>query len=115
MAAATAKIAVQGLFNFTNARVRIFVEQDFGRHDHAVHAIPALRGLFFDKRSLERMRMGNVSQPFKCGNALVLRGTRGNGAGSNGPAIHDDRARSALSQAAAESRAMQSKVVAQYV
>ena len=115
MTAAAAKIPIQALLNFRDARVGIFVEQDFGRHDHAIHAIAALRGLFVDKRSLERMRMGDIPQPFECHDALVLRRARRNGAGSNGLAVHDDRARTALSQASAKPRAMQSKVVAQNI
>ena len=57
MGAAAANVAVQRSFDIGDAGMRVLIEQGFGAHDHAVHAVAALRGLLFDESSLDRVRM----------------------------------------------------------
>jgi hypothetical protein len=40
----------------------VFVKQRFGIHNHAIHAVAALRRLFVNERLLEPMRIGDAAQ-----------------------------------------------------
>src|SRR4029077_10002232 len=57
VSAATADVTVQRPLDIGDRRMGILVEQGLGAHDHAVHAIAALRCLLLDERRLHRMRM----------------------------------------------------------
>jgi hypothetical protein len=52
MAAAAAQVTGQSIFDFAVGGLGIFVEQNLGRHNHAVDAVSALPGLLFDERRL---------------------------------------------------------------
>src|ERR1700739_3474517 len=49
MRAASAKIVTQRLKSFALGRIRVAQQQRFGRHDHTVEAVAALRGLLPDE------------------------------------------------------------------
>ena len=85
----------------------ILVEQSLGAHHHAVHAVAALRGLLFHERRLDRVRMSDAPQSLESGDVLIFRRRDWKHAGTHGAAFHEHRARPALAQAAAKSRAMQ--------
>src|SRR5260370_27505752 len=91
----------------------IFIEERFRGHDHAVHAVTALRGLLFDEGRLQRVRMLERAQAFERGDAAVLRAADGNAAGAHSVSVHDDGARAALAESAPESGAVQFEVIAQ--
>src|SRR4029077_15591884 len=113
MSAAAADIAVQGPLDIRDSGVRILVQQSLGAHPHAVHTLATLRRLLFDERCLDRMRMRHVPQSLECGDALVFRRRSRKHAGTHRVAVHEHRARAALSQAAAKPGAMQRQIVAQ--
>ena len=52
MGTAPAEIAVQRLLDLHIGGFGSFIEQRLGRHDHAVDAVAALRGLLIDKSLL---------------------------------------------------------------
>src|SRR5260370_16178064 len=93
VAAAAAEISVEGLLDLIVAGMWIFIEEHFRGHDHAVHAVTALRGLLFDEGRLERVRMLERAQAFEGRYAAILRAADGNAAGAHGASVHDDGAR----------------------
>ena len=111
--AAAANITVQRLLDVRDGRMRIFVQQGFRAHDHAVHAVAALRGLLLNERGLQRVRMGDAAQAFESGDVSFLRGGNREDAGAHGVAFHQHGARAACAEAAAEARPVQLRVVAQ--
>src|SRR5260370_5490332 len=73
VAAAAAEISVEGLLDLVIGGMRIFIEEPFRGHDHAVHAVTALRGLLFDAGRPNRVRMLERAQAFERRDASVLR------------------------------------------
>ncbi len=101
--------------DFRLGRVGVAVQQRLRRHDHSVHAVAALRGLFGDEGLLHRVRGGAGAE------ALERHDLPPDGAGdrqhaaAGGEAVHDDGAGAAFAQAAAEFRPVEPEVVAQHV
>src|SRR5579883_585804 len=62
--AAAAEIVCERLFDIGLARLLVHGEKGGGLHNHAVDAIAALYGLFFDKRFLNGMRLIGRAEPF---------------------------------------------------
>src|SRR6266571_3842962 len=58
VASAAAQDAVQSPADIRLRWMGVFVKQHFGIHNHAVHAVPALRRLLVNERLLEPVRMG---------------------------------------------------------
>ena len=56
MRAAAAQMVVETGDDFSPGGVRIFLQQGRRRHEHAVDAVTALRGLMFDEGRDQRMR-----------------------------------------------------------
>src|SRR5881296_2147457 len=71
VASATAQDAVQRPPDLRLRGMRVFVEQHFGIHDHAVHAVAALRRLLVNERLLEPVRLGHATQTLERGNVPV--------------------------------------------
>ena len=69
--AAAAQVACQRLFDFGFAWIRLCIQQRLGRHDHAVGAIAALRGLFIEEGFLQRMQFVERAYAFKRGNGFA--------------------------------------------
>ena len=65
MCVAPAEHAGHGLLDLRVAGFWISIEERFGREDDAVHAEPALHGLFINKRLLNRMRFFDGSEPLE--------------------------------------------------
>ena len=101
--------------NFFFRGLGIFIEKRFGGKNHAAQAIAALRGLLFDERFLNRVRLVDRAQTFESDDLGALHRFHRRDAGAHRLALHEDRAGSALSEAAAEFRAAQAEVVAQHV
>ena len=100
--AAAAEIAGQRLAHVGLGRLRLAVEQFLGRHDHAVDAVAALRGLLVDEGLLQRMRLVDRAEPFDGGDLGVAeRADRGD-AGAHRLAVDQHRAGAALREPAAE-------------
>jgi hypothetical protein len=68
VASATAQDAIESPPNLGFRGMGIFVKQHLGIHEHAVHAVPALRCLFFNKRLLEPVRMSHAAQTLERSN-----------------------------------------------
>src|SRR5271170_7474482 len=77
MREAAAQHARERLLNFFFAGFGAFVQERLGGENHAVHAKPALRGLFIDERLLDGMRLLRCSQPFQSGDLQSLRALHG--------------------------------------
>ena len=84
-------------------------------HDHAGDAIPALRCLLVDKGLLKRTGFVSGPEPFDGNHAAASDQRNRDHAGIDGLAIEHDRARPALSKAAAELGPIQGEVVAQHI
>src|SRR5271165_7222934 len=65
MGAAAAQIILQRLRDLRFAWSWIDVEQRFRRHDHAIEAVAALRGLLGDEGLLHGIRMLARAKPFE--------------------------------------------------
>src|SRR5262245_2184756 len=112
---AAAEVPVQRLLDLGLRWSRVPVEQGLGRHDHAVAAEAALAGLLGDERALEGLELLDRPQALDCRDLALDRRRGRRDARPRGAAVDEDRARPALSQAAAELRAVQLEIVAQDV
>src|SRR5439155_17915853 len=112
---ASAQHAVHRLPDLRVTRIRIRIEEHLGRHDLAVHAKAALKCLRIDPRLLNRVRLLRRAESFQRRDVFVR--SRGNGSDTRAYrlALHDYRARSALTQTATESRSVKTKVITQGV
>src|ERR1041385_1455795 len=90
-------------------------KQRLALHDHSVGAVAALSGLFLDKGRLHRIWLFWSPQSFDGRDGTSLGLSNRNAAGAGHLAVDQDRARSALSQAAAEFRSMQSDRISKHV
>ena len=115
MSCAAAKIPPERLFDLVDRGMGCLTEEGLAFHDHSVSAIAALSSLFLDERSLNTIRLIRSSQAFDCRNRMTLGLFDRKAARPDCLAVHQDGARSALSQAAAELRAMQSHGVSKYI
>ncbi len=111
MGAAAAEIVLQRQANLSLGRMRVAGQEGFGGHDHAVEAVAALRGLGLDERALHLA----FPEPFERGDRAAGDGADGDHAGARGTAIDQHHAGAAFAKAAAEFRAVQREIVAQYV
>jgi len=96
MAAAAAKDAIHCSPDLRVIWLRNLIEQQFGSHDHAVHAISALRRLLLDECPLQFVRIGNCAEPFESCDVTILYRTYGNATRANGLALDNYRARPTL-------------------
>src|SRR5215813_821188 len=104
MRATAAEIILQLGFDLLLGWVRVAPQQRGGLHDHAVDAVPALYRLLLDEGLLYRMRMAVGAEALERDDvAGVDRGERYD-ARPHRLAIHENRAGSALTQAAAKAR-----------
>ena len=76
MTAAPAKDGIKRVLYVIVRWVRLFVQENLGGHQNAIHAEPALRGLLLDKGSLQWMRIGRAAEPFQSRDSFALYGTR---------------------------------------
>jgi hypothetical protein len=91
------------------------IEKNLGGHYHPVHAKAALRGLLVDECLLERMWMGYSAKTFQRGDASILYGTYCHAARTDGDAVDDDGAGSALRETAAKSGTLQTQFIPEHV
>src|SRR4029077_15404814 len=112
---AAAEDARHSLLDLFFRRLGIFVEKSLGGENDAIQAIAALRGLLLDERFLDGVRLVDGAQTFEGDDLDALYRFHPRDAKGNRLAFHQDRAGSALSQAAAELRATQTEIVAQHV
>ena len=115
MRAAAAQVAFQRVADFGVGRIRICIEQRFRRHQDAAGAIAALRGLFVDECTLQRMQRGIRAQRLHRGDLLANHGRHRHVTRLHSLAVDDHGACAALAQAAAVTRADQAEVIAQGV
>src|SRR5712691_5218411 len=115
MTAAAAKGTVERLLDIVIAGMAVLVEQNLRGHDDAVHAIAALRRLFFDERRLQGMKASCASRTLQRRDLSVRGRAHGHRARSDGLPIHLHRAGTALPETATEPRPLQFKVVTQDV
>ena len=74
MRAAAAEIARQRFFDLAVGGLGSFIEQRFGRHDHAVDAVATLGGLLIDEGLLDPVHLLGGAQTFERGDRLILSG-----------------------------------------
>jgi hypothetical protein len=115
MGTAAAKIRFHVLEEVAFGGPRITIEQSLSAHDHAGDAVPTLHRLMLDERLLQRTRMLDRAEAFYRAYRLFSDRRDRNHARENGLATHDHGARAALSETAAELRAVQLQVVAQHI
>src|ERR1700733_5800009 len=115
MRAAPAQIVTQRLHGLALGGVRIAQQQRFGRHDHAVEAVTALRGLFPDEGSLRRIGTRARAEALECQDLAIDTAADRNHAGAGGEAVDQHRAGAAFTEPAAVFRSIQFKIVAQYI
>lgn len=115
MCATPAQVVPQSLQHLRLRRARIVHQQSLRRHDHAVKAIAALRGLLLDEGVLHRVGMIARSEAFERQNASVHASAYRDHAGAGSYTVDDHGACAAFAESAAELWAVQLKIVAQYV
>src|SRR5690554_6821686 len=71
MCAATAQVELEFVADLLFGWMRLTIEQSLQRHDHAVDAIAALRGLLVDESLLYGRWVIGSTQPFKSGNFMT--------------------------------------------
>src|SRR5579862_6832256 len=113
--AATAEVRRHVAANLGVARRGIRVEQRLRAHDHAGDAIAALRRLLVEERALQRIRIVHAAQRLDRANRAPAEHRDRRDAREHSLAVDDDRARAALTEAAAELRAVQLQMVPQHV
>src|SRR5262249_61926213 len=86
-----------------------------GGHHAPSRAVATLRGLLRDEGSLERLGLLGAAQPLDGDHVAVAHAARRRNARADGPPAHEDVARPALGEAAAEVSAGEAEVVAQHV
>lgn len=99
---------------FVVARIGVPGQQRSRRHDHTGRAVAALHRVRFNKRLLHRMQPAVLFQSLNRGYSLADDGANGGDARAGRFAVDQDRARSALSFAAAVLASGEIKVVTQY-
>src|SRR5262245_60828566 len=113
MGPAATEIAAERLLDLAITRVRGALEERLARHDHAVDAVAALGGLLLDERLLERMGLGRRAEALERRDPVSGRLGERHRARADGLAVHEDGARAALPEAAAELRAVEGEIVAE--
>lgn len=111
MSEATAQYASKRFPNLLVGGIRFFVQHGFGGEDYAAETKPALSSALIDKGLLNRMRFLRSAEAFQGGNFVLANGAYREHAGARGLAVQDDRASSALGQAASELWTVQSKLI----
>jgi hypothetical protein len=112
---AAAQDARHGLANLLVAGLRVPIEEGFGRHNDAIDAKTALRGLLSDKCALQGMGLVDRSDALKCGDFRSRDRTHRRDAGAHRLTFHDHGTGAALAQATAELRSAELEIVAQHV
>jgi len=112
---AAAEIAGESLFDLFQRRMRRLAENGARRHNHAVGAIAALRGLLGDEGGLEGTRSFRCSKAFESCNGAARHLFDWRGAGAHGLAIDQHSAGAALPEPATEFCAVQRERVAKNV
>src|SRR5215813_11537486 len=114
VSATTAEIRLHMRTDFRVGRRRIVIEQGLRAHDHAGDAIPALGRLLSDKGLLQDSGFLFGAQPLHRDDTSTLQGADWGDARVNGHAVEHDRAGTALTQSAAEFRAIHRERTAQH-
>src|SRR6266496_2355905 len=91
----------------------MFIQQRLRRKNHAAETESALGRLFIDKRLLNRVRLFRSSQALQRRDLLLFHGADWHDAGADRLPAYEDRAGSALRQAAAEFGSAQLQIVAE--
>jgi hypothetical protein len=115
MSPAATQIGGKGRFDFGNGWLRILFKQRGGLHDHSVDTVTALRGLLSDEGLLQRMKFFRASEAFQSEDGLPGNDRERGNTRTYGLSIYVYGTRSALCQAAAESRAVQAEIIAKGV
>src|SRR3569623_1517499 len=115
MGAATAKVRLHMASNLFVRRVRRLVEESLRLHHHAGNAVTALGRLFDDKSLLKLARLVSVHQAFKRGDLAIADRRDRQKAGERRAPVDMDHAGTALSEPAAEARAVQFEIVPENV
>jgi hypothetical protein len=112
---APAQVALKRLAYLVLVGRRIAAQQGHGTDDHAGGAVSALGRLFLDERLLDGVQRPAGREPLDRGDVRALGGPGGEVAGRPGLAGHEDEARAAQADAAAEPRPGKPQVVAEHV
>ena len=115
MRAATAKIGPHVIADFIVCRIRLGVQQCLRAHHHSGNAIATLRGFLVDKRLLQFVRLAILEQPFERRDLAVTHCGDWQDAREGWAPVDMNGASTALPQAAAESRTVQSDIVPQNI
>src|SRR3569832_718968 len=115
MRAAAAEAVAQRFHRLLFGRMRIAREQRLCRHDHAVEAVTALRGLFGDTGFLYEIRLVACAETFERYNRAADAAFDRDHAGARRDAVDQYGAGAALAEPTAVFRAVQFEVFAQHI
>src|SRR5947209_1998923 len=107
MRAAATEIGTHMFADLRVGRSAVCGQQRVRAHDHAGNAIAALCRLLLDESALQRARRLLAAQPLERGDLAPLQDRDRRETREDGLAVNDDRAGAALSQPAAEFRAVE--------
>jgi hypothetical protein len=88
-------------------------KQSFHGHDHAGRAVTALKSLMLEKRLLHRIERAAAGQTFDRDYASALGVCGKHNTRAHGPAVDQNRARTADPHATAFDRTLEQKIIAQ--
>ena len=109
------RFPASALLHLLQVRFRRLIEQRLRRHDHAVGAIAALRGLLGDEGRLEGVGLLGRAQSLESRNRAARGLPHRSDAGARGFSLDQNRASPALSEPATEFRTVQADRVAQHI
>src|SRR6185312_1712146 len=115
MGATSAQMMAQRFQHVGLGRFPVVHQQRLGRHDHAIEAVAALRGLFPDEGVLHGVGMIARAESLERQNVAPDAAADRDHAGACGHAIDDHGAGAAFAEPAAEFRPVQFKIVAQHI
>jgi hypothetical protein len=107
MSSAAAEVTREGLTDLGFARLGIGSQERHGCHDHAVQAVPALRGLRLDKGLLNRMWSTMFGQSVQGCNRSPIEFDCGDDARSRRTIINQYGTSATLTQSAAVTRSIE--------
>src|SRR6059036_2881466 len=102
VARAAAEVALELVADLRLRGLRVTLEHLIGRHDHPGGAEPALQPVFLPEPLLDRVQLAILRQPLDRHDVGAVHLDGEEGAGLDGLAVHEDRARAALAGVTAD-------------
>jgi len=111
---AAAQIPAKGFFDLSTIRRRVFLQERLRNQEDPRRAVSALSCAEIRERSLQRMKIRSLCQPFDRRDVLPFKLRREQEAGQRGLAVNQDRTGSAFSDFTTVFGSRKAEIIAQY-